>query len=232
MAWQSIYQQPGNAFGIKDPRFYGPQGHRGKDYVNAAGTWVFAYAAGVVTKVQRSSYIGLCVVVRLDNGQYAGWAHLRGVVVSVGDRVGPGTHIAEVAGASDSPGSTWAGAHIHTTLGPSNESIFEGTVYDPAPGIASAIAGGGAAPAGGNKTTTGNTIGKRDPDMARRLNIRETKDGINNTSTLYFDGGPGVGIKPIQNAEHLTLLNRYLADAPGDHMYPGEIAIVNSYLRP
>lgn len=69
-------------------------------------------------------------------------------------------------------------------------------------------------------------------DMPRILNMRETPDGKSNTATLFFDGGPGVGIKGIANPYHLGLLQRYIADKPGDHMYPAELAIVNTYVAP
>ena len=69
-------------------------------------------------------------------------------------------------------------------------------------------------------------------DMPRILNIRETHDGRVNTATIFFDGGPGVGIKGISNPYHLGLLQRFIADKPGDHMFPAELAIINTYMAP
>lgn len=69
-------------------------------------------------------------------------------------------------------------------------------------------------------------------NMARILNIRETPDGKTNTPTIFFDGGPGVGIKGIANMSHLSLLQRYIANAPEDHMLPAELAVINGYLSP
>ncbi|KZE92172.1 hypothetical protein AVP42_02774 [Agromyces sp. NDB4Y10] len=130
--WQDFYRAPGGAFGIlPNSQFYGPQGHRGKDFIHGAGTPIPAYLPGRVASLPRSSVLGRCVVVELDEGRFAGWAHVRGIAVSVGTRVRPGDTLAHVAGAGDSPGTAWAGAHAHTTLGRSVDSIFSGRVEDP-----------------------------------------------------------------------------------------------------
>lgn len=142
MSWQDFYRAPGGDFGIlPNSRFYGPQGHRGKDFIHDAGTEIPAYAPGSVVSIDHSGFIGNCVVVHLDEGRFAGWAHVTNIVVGVGTRVAPGDTIAHVAGANDDPGSSWAGAHSHTTLGGSQESIFSGPVQDPMQLIAPAIAG-------------------------------------------------------------------------------------------
>lgn len=74
---------------------------------------------------------------------------------------------------------------------------------------------------------------KRDEDMPRILNVRTV---LTPTSApegkIYFDGGPGVGIKHISNPYHLNLLERFLADAPGSVFLPGELTIINTYLAP
>jgi hypothetical protein len=140
--WQDFYRTRGNAFGIlPSSQFYGPQGHRGKDFVHGAGTAIPAYEPGRVVAVTGSSVLGRCVVVRLDEGRFAGWAHVKSVVVAVGDRVAAGDTIAHVAGRNDSPGSAWNGAHAHTTLGGNQDSIFSGRVEDPMRLIGPAIAG-------------------------------------------------------------------------------------------
>lgn len=71
-----------------------------------------------------------------------------------------------------------------------------------------------------------------DDDMARILNMRQTNDGTKNTDTIFFDGGLGLGLKGIASPAHLVLLQRYIADKPGDHMFPAELAIINTYLAP
>lgn len=140
--WQDFYRTRGNAFGIlPNSQFYGPQGHRGKDFVHGAGTPIPVYADGRVAAITGSPVLGRCVVVRLDEGRFAGWAHVRGIVVGEGDRVRAGDTIAHVAGAGDSPGSAWAGAHAHTTLGSDEGSIFSGRVEDPMRLIGPAISG-------------------------------------------------------------------------------------------
>lgn len=142
MSWQDFYLAAGGDFGIlPNSRFYGPRGHRGKDYQHDAGTPIPAYEHGTIVNIEHSSFIGWCVVVRLDDGRFAGWAHVTNAPLGLGAEVQPGTTIGHVAGADDDPGSSWAGAHSHTTLGPSADSIFQGVVEDPVPRIDAAIGG-------------------------------------------------------------------------------------------
>lgn len=145
-ALADCYASLSNPFGVRGP-LYGPQGHRGADYRRGAGQAVLAYERCTVVLVEWSRFIGWCVSARLADGRYAGWAHGRPPLVRVGQALNAGDRVFDVAGAADDPGVTWAGAHIHTTLGPSAESIFAGTVFDPAPRIAAAL--GGSVPAGG-----------------------------------------------------------------------------------
>lgn len=143
MGWQDFYTTAGNDFGIlPNSQFYGPQGHRGKDFAHSTGTPIPAYASGTVAMIETSGFLGRCVVVKLtSSGLFAGWAHTKNIVVRVGDSVAPGDTIAHVAGANDQPGSSWAGSHAHTTLGSSAESIFSGRVQDPMRLIRPAIGG-------------------------------------------------------------------------------------------
>jgi hypothetical protein len=142
MVWQDFYTAPGGDFGIlPNSQFYGPQGHRGKDFIHGAGTPIPVYAHGTVVSIPHSGFLGRCVVVRLDEGRFAGWAHVTNVAVGVGAKVKPGDTIAHVAGAGDDPGQSWAGAHSHTTLGVSEDSIFSGAVQDPMRLITPAIQG-------------------------------------------------------------------------------------------
>lgn len=190
MTWQDAYRKSGLAFGVlPNSEFYGPQGHRGKDYINVRGTVVAAYEAGVVAKVQFSSYIGWCVVVRLSDGLYAGWAHLMNIAVKVGQTVGAGTTLANVAGSYDNPGTSWAGSHIHTTLGPSVDSIFQGTVYDPAPRIADNIE---ASTAGSGNRTPITEPKRKKPSMYLKFDtegvgILVTEDGVTGLSGQEFN---------------------------------------------
>lgn len=76
---------------------------------------------------------------------------------------------------------------------------------------------------------------KEDEDMARILNAKTTTDHTKPSATenkVYWDGGPGVGIIHVKNPSHLNLLNRYLADKPGEKFYPAELKIINSYVAP
>lgn len=145
---QSFYADPdledgfGSLTGRSSP-------HRGLDFPHDPGTTVCAYEHGIVRLIQFSAYIGWCVSVQLDDGTYAGWAHLRNIAVHVGQEVSADTPLGEVAGARDNPGSTWRGAHSHTTYGNSAQSIFEGTVWDPWPRISKALT----SPSTGKKRT-------------------------------------------------------------------------------
>lgn len=140
MSWQDFYRVTGGDFGIlPNSAFYGPQGHRGKDYIHDEGTPIPAYEHGIIVDIPQSSFLGFCVVVRLDDGNFAGWAHVANAPLGINAEVMPGDTIAHVAGPNDIHGSSWDGAHSHTTLGPSADSIFQGTVFDPVPRIQAAL---------------------------------------------------------------------------------------------
>lgn len=177
----TCYAREGNVFGYKDPEYYGPDGHRGQDYKASVGDTIVTYEAGTVRKVQYSKYIGLVVVIEADSDHaFEGWAHTRNVKVAVGQYLPAGSAIAEVAGANDRPGSTWGGGHIHTTRGPSVESIFNGIVWDPRPKINLAKSSGTASVGSGTPITTG------DNDMAFQIRIQE-KTGLGRT--LFIEPG-------------------------------------------
>lgn len=79
------------------------------------------------------------------------------------------------------------------------------------------------------------SIQKGKDDMPRILNLRTTTDHTKPAATenkIYFDGGPGVGIKHIASPAHLKLLERFLADKPGERFYAAELATINAYLAP
>lgn len=164
MNWRAFYSHWGNVFGLKG-QGYSAQGHRGTDVTNVPrGTGVPAYRSGVITKVERSQYLGRVVCIDADADEYYdGYAHLQDRVnVSVGQHVNAGDIIGYIAGAQDSPGISWDGSHLHTTRGKSNESIYAGPVYDPKPIIIAAITASVAA-----NGQTPLTIG--DEDMAIQI---------------------------------------------------------------
>jgi hypothetical protein len=143
------YSRPGTPFGAKGPFYHAEIGHRGMDYYRGARQLIYAYEPGTVRLVSSSAGLGGVMAIQLDQGLYAGWAHLFAMRLEVGDRVRFGTPIAEVAGWGDRPGDLWSGPHIHTTLsGSAWGAAFGGLpLYDPEPRIAAAIAA--SAPAGG-----------------------------------------------------------------------------------
>lgn len=136
MAWQNFYKTPGNRYGITGP-FYGPQGHRGQDFVgNDAGTATPAYEAGTVALVRFSAALGTVVVIKLSDGLFAGYAHQRAdVPVKVGQKVKAGQTIGYIAGENDAHGTSWAGPHLHTTLGDTEGAVFYGVIHDPLPRV-------------------------------------------------------------------------------------------------
>lgn len=142
------YQTMTNPFGALGP-FYDSLGHRGADYRRLARQTVVAYTGMTIDVVDVSSGIGRVVGARLWYGEYAGWAHLVNITVKPGDKVSAGGAFAQVAGANDSPGSLWDGAHIHTTrsrISSYNAAFGIRPLVDPVPGINAAK---GAALAGG-----------------------------------------------------------------------------------
>lgn len=142
MSWQDFYAHWGNTFGITGP-FYGPQGHRGSDVTSVSdGEIIPAYRAGVVVKVQYSSYLGTVVVVQADaDGFFDGYCHAREyTLVKVGDRVAPGRGLGYVAGFGDRHGSSWDAPHCHLTRSDHVEGVFSGTVLDPRPTVLAAVA--------------------------------------------------------------------------------------------
>lgn len=169
------YSRPGTPFGAPG-EFYTPGvGHRGQDYYASAGSPVVAYEDMTIEYVGRTSGLGTVLGARLAaDGKHAGWAHLRNVRSFANGWVPAGTQFAEVAGAGDSPGSLWAGAHIHTTLTPVSSSSFAAAngntpLEDPAPRIAAAP---GSASAG------------------RPVPLPEEEDM---TSAIIYDKGRGAG---------------------------------------
>lgn len=172
MSILTTYAREGNAFALKDPRFYGPNGHRGQDYYAAEGSPITSYESGVIRKIQFSTYLGWCIVLESDiDGAFHGWAHTYAPKVKVGQWVPANMTLGLVAGRNNQPGSTWDGAHIHTTRGPSVESIFNGTVWDPRPHINAAK---GATPA----TSTTNPVPVAIPQRrSNKMYLAWTTDG-------------------------------------------------------
>ncbi|GAB2558847.1 M23 family metallopeptidase [Leucobacter ruminantium] len=199
-----------DAFGWRAaiPGVVGPQLHTGQDWAAPAGTPVYAAHAGRVNKVWWDT---------MRDGSPAGgnmlqigaanlstrYAHLSSYAVRLGDEVRAGQVIGYV-------GRTGAatGDHLHFEL-----LLPGGQFVNPVPYLTATPQKGPAMP-------------------YRLLNLKETLDGGRSTTDkVYFDAGPGAGIKHVQHPDHVKLLRRFITDKPGDCMYPAEIAIVNGYLR-
>lgn len=140
MSLQYCYRRILSNFG--DGGSWWSAGHGGTDYYGPRGGKVLAYSDGVIGYVGTTGWGGGVVGMKMDSGEYAGWAHLDPVTVSVGQRVKPGDTVGYIAGYGQNHGSQWDGPHIHTTRS-AKSSIAAALGYrpliDPAPGIAAAI---------------------------------------------------------------------------------------------
>ncbi len=201
----------------------GLAGHNGIDLGhNLIGTPVYAGDDGVIEFEgwgQNHSWMGaiagISVLIRHSWG-FTGYAHMNSTIVDRGQRVTRGQQIGTLGSTG---GSTGPHVHFETLpLSPAFGNGYAGRV-NPSTFVNLVARGGGAAPTSGD-------------DMPRILNMRETNDGKSNNGKMFFDGGPGVGIKHIANPNHLSLLQRFLTDRSGDFMYPAELAIINTYLAP
>jgi murein DD-endopeptidase MepM/ murein hydrolase activator NlpD len=88
--------------------------HRGVDFAQPSGTKVPSVADGVVVKVTSTSCLGNVVVVKHPDGMYSGYAHLSAALVSQGQSVSKGQHIA----ATGNSGTCTTGPHLHLTMSP------------------------------------------------------------------------------------------------------------------
>jgi len=226
MSLASCYAELTTPWGEKASYYTRPQGHSGADYDADVGDPVLAYEDITITRVEWSRFIGWCVEGRARDGKYIGWAHLRGVTVEVGDNARKGTDLAEVAGYGDSPGTTWFGPHIHTTLGDHSGAIFEGMTIDPAPRIRAALA---AAPAGGRPSTL-----VKEADVAKHRIFQSPQDFIVRPQWQRFpwrvtpdrqenlaQGTGGAGLYDI-------LLNLYLKKFGATAQIEGRLVIENA----
>jgi hypothetical protein len=201
---------PTDSFGWRAaiPGVVAAQLHTGQDWAAPSGTPIRAAHSGRVNAVWYD---------RFADGSPAGghmlqigaaqcstrYAHLSRYAVALGQDVSAGQTIGYV-------GRTGAatGDHLHFEL-----LLPGGQFVDPLPYLTSTPKGSNTMP-------------------YRLLNLRATTDGGRTvTDAIYFDAGPGVGIKHVETPKHVELLQRFIADKSGERMYPQEIAIINGYLR-
>lgn len=86
--------------------------HRGVDLRARMGTPLAAVGPGVVEKTHVTAKGGLSVVVALDGGWRAGYAHLSRIDVEEGERVAPGARV----GLSGDTGTAKGAPHLHFEL--------------------------------------------------------------------------------------------------------------------
>jgi hypothetical protein len=151
MVWQEAYSDIGTLWAVRDAAH--PNGHRGQDFAVPGGSVVPAYEECLVVNSSdpTSLYIGNTLVARaVSDGRFLGWAHLvKGTRPGEGVTLYPGDQVGLVADGSvklptsdpNFPGTSWDGAHIHATVGPTIDSIYEGQTFDPLPRIKKALAG-------------------------------------------------------------------------------------------
>jgi murein DD-endopeptidase MepM/ murein hydrolase activator NlpD len=123
----------GNRFGIKGP-LYGPQGHRGTDFVRAGGTPIPAIAAGKVVHVMWSNALGNVTVVKHyvpgggdANDVYSGYCHQSQINIRVGQTV----RVGQIIGRVGTTGTASTGNHLHLTMSHDDMGVEYGEVFDP-----------------------------------------------------------------------------------------------------
>jgi murein DD-endopeptidase MepM/ murein hydrolase activator NlpD len=110
-----------SGFGYRnDPFLETRRLHRGQDIAATEGTGVRASSDGVVVFAGSRAGYGNTVVVRHEDGVETLYAHLRGVAVEVGERVGSGTIVGSVGQTGRA-----TGPHLHF------EVRRNGTAEDP-----------------------------------------------------------------------------------------------------
>ena len=98
-----------SGFGTRTDPFTGRHTrHSGVDFPGKRGTDVVAVAAGVVTVASRRGGYGNLVQINHGNGYETRYGHNYKLLVSVGERVHKGQHIAEMGSTGRS-----TGPHVH-----------------------------------------------------------------------------------------------------------------------
>jgi murein DD-endopeptidase len=88
----------------------------GTDYILATGDDIVMPAAGKIVNAQWSNTVGFWIGIDFDNGWGADLLHNSKLLVTAGQRVAAGAHIAEGGGT----GSVATGPHCHESLRPSH----------------------------------------------------------------------------------------------------------------
>jgi murein DD-endopeptidase MepM/ murein hydrolase activator NlpD len=111
-----------NPFGVPD-REYAAGYHTGVDFAVDSGTPLLAVGDGTVVSAGWQVSYGNTVVLRLDDGKFALYAHMSALDVQAGQQVSGGQRI----GASGSTGNS-TGPHLHFEIRTANRY---GAVIDP-----------------------------------------------------------------------------------------------------
>lgn len=112
-------------FGMRwHPIYHRWQLHTGQDIANSCGSPIYAAHAGTVIYAGWYSDLGNYIQIREDDGTVTGYGHIidGGILVSIGQHVGPGQNIAKIGSTG---GST--GCHLHFQV------WVNGSLTDPVP---------------------------------------------------------------------------------------------------
>lgn len=201
----SFYSTPdlNDGFGSKIGRV---NPHRGLDFPHSANTPVPAWAPGVVSSIGKSSIIGNYLTIKMSDGTECGYAHLKNIIVSVGQHINLGDIVGLLAGTYDYHGSAWNGPHLHTTYGQLVTSIYTGTVWNPWPRIQAEADSN----ANVSSASTSTPLNLGENDMAFQVRIQEN-GGLGRT--LFFE--PGIIAHVVH--DDVVRVNQYVG-VPGGVM--------------
>ncbi len=102
--------------------------HRGVDFPQGAGTPIPSVADGTVVVNQWSGCLGNVVVVQHADGMFSGYSHMIGASpLGIGTPVTKGQQVGQVGNTGDCS----QGAHLHLTMAPAADGVFQGTTVDP-----------------------------------------------------------------------------------------------------
>jgi murein DD-endopeptidase MepM/ murein hydrolase activator NlpD len=94
----------------------GGRGHLGVDMLAPSGTPIYAYEAGVVSRMSQNTLGGITLSLEGDSGDHFYYAHLSGYVdgLETGQRVNAGDHIAHTGDTGNAAGTP----HLHFEVRP------------------------------------------------------------------------------------------------------------------
>ena len=167
--------EPGTAYPDKFTSGFGPRwgtNHNGVDIAAGAGTPIFSFADGVVVQAGPANGFGSWIVIDHDGyGEFFStvYGHVfeKDILVSVGDTVKAGQHIANEGynGQVEPPGPQ--GSHLHFEVWPGGR-FGGGSPVDPVPWLDKAVAPG---------SSENTQQGEKDTNATPRRSVRDAPSG-------------------------------------------------------